>query len=280
MGLLESIERIGTEVETQTDLIGQIKTALAGKATGGGSAADPVIQELTVTENGTYEPPDGVDGYSPVVVNVESSGGSATSAEDGLITRTLTEYTNNRVTSVGADAFYSNTTITSVNFPNVTTIGNEAFRGCTKLANLNFPAAKTIGQHAFRGNKTMTEAVFPAVTSLGGYAFRENTALKKVDFGQSPTIPTYTFYGCSALTALILRGDSMASLSSTNALTNTPIANGTGYGYVPSALLSDTDSTKDYRRGTNWSTYSAQFRALEDYTVDGTVTGELDETKI
>ena len=31
---------------------------------------------------------------------------------------------------------------------------------------------------------------------------------------------------------------------------------------------------------TNWSTYAAQFRALEDYTVDGTTTGELDETKI
>jgi hypothetical protein len=31
---------------------------------------------------------------------------------------------------------------------------------------------------------------------------------------------------------------------------------------------------------TNWTTFSAQFRALEDYTVDGTTTGELDESKI
>ena len=35
-----------------------------------------------------------------------------------------------------------------------------------------------------------------------------------------------------------------------------------------------------YRNGTNWSTYAAQFRALEDYTVDGTITGELDPNKI
>ena len=29
-----------------------------------------------------------------------------------------------------------------------------------------------------------------------------------------------------------------------------------------------------------WSTYASQIRALEDYTVDGTVTGELDPSKI
>lgn len=35
-----------------------------------------------------------------------------------------------------------------------------------------------------------------------------------------------------------------------------------------------------YKAATNWSTYATQFRALEDYTVDGTITGELDSTKI
>lgn len=33
-------------------------------------AAEPVIEPLEVTENGTYAAPDGVDGYSPVTVNV------------------------------------------------------------------------------------------------------------------------------------------------------------------------------------------------------------------
>lgn len=39
----------------------------------GGSEA--VVQSLTVTQNGTYNPPSGVDGYAPVTVNV-SGGGS------------------------------------------------------------------------------------------------------------------------------------------------------------------------------------------------------------
>lgn len=36
----------------------------------GGEVAEPVIEPLFADENGTYEPPIGVDGYSPVTVNV------------------------------------------------------------------------------------------------------------------------------------------------------------------------------------------------------------------
>lgn len=236
-----------TDLRSILDTVNALPDAESGGITPTGT--------LQIAENGTYD----VTEYASAVVNVESSGGSDTSAEDALITRSATAYTNARVTSVGNCAFYSNTTITSVSFPNATTIGDEAFRSCTKLATLNFPTAKTIGQHAFRGNSTMTEAVFPAVTSLGGYAFRENKALAKVDFGQRPTIPTYTFYGCTALTTLILRGTSMASLSSTNAFTNSAIAAGTGHIYVPSALVDA------YKAATNWSTLAGQIRAIEDY---------------
>ena len=40
---------------------------------GGGEPKPPNIQELNITQNGTYEAMDGVDGYNPVTVNV--SGG-------------------------------------------------------------------------------------------------------------------------------------------------------------------------------------------------------------
>ena len=35
-----------------------------------GGVANPVIEPLSITENGTYTAPEGVDGYTPVVVNV------------------------------------------------------------------------------------------------------------------------------------------------------------------------------------------------------------------
>lgn len=43
-----------------------------------------VIQALTVTDNGTFAPPDGVDGYAPVTVNVPQGAQLPTIAEDVL----------------------------------------------------------------------------------------------------------------------------------------------------------------------------------------------------
>ena len=51
-----------------------IETA-EGLPDAGGSVADPVIEPLEVTKNGLYAVPDGVDGYSPIMVNVPQTGG-------------------------------------------------------------------------------------------------------------------------------------------------------------------------------------------------------------
>lgn len=41
------------------------------------SGGESVIQPLSVTANGTYNPPSGVDGYAPVTVEVEGGGGTS-----------------------------------------------------------------------------------------------------------------------------------------------------------------------------------------------------------
>lgn len=176
---------------------------------------------------------------------------------DALIEGRLTEVKSN-ATKVGDYAFYSCAEMTTADFPTATNIGNSAFYYCSRLTTTNFPAVTGLDSSALRSCIALTAVDFPVATSIGDYAFRD----------------------CSKLTTLILRSEKMARLFNSATFNSTPIKSGTGYIYVPRALLSDTDSTKDYRRASNWSTYAAQFRALEDYTVDGTTTGALDESKI
>ena len=59
--------------------------------------------------------------------------------------------------------------------------------------------------------------------------------------------------------ALVLPGETVCAVSSVTILSNTPIASGTGYIYVPSVLI------EQYKVATNWVVYAAQIRAIEDY---------------
>lgn len=52
-------------------------------AGGGGEGGEAVIRSLSVTKNGTYTAPSGVDGYSPVTVNVPQPSGTKTITSNG-----------------------------------------------------------------------------------------------------------------------------------------------------------------------------------------------------
>lgn len=249
------------------------------------ATAAPVIEPLEITENGTYTAPDGVDGYSPITVNVEASGGDADTL-DALISNTLTTLESN-ATSIRQYMFRGATKIKTMSFPAAKSVATNAIYGCTALTTVDLPAATSISDNVFNGCSKLVTVNLPKVTSIGSYAFRYCYALTTLDLPLLPTIVANAFGDCRVLTAVILRKtDAICTLAATSAFSNCYHFHGTvnstynpdglqdGYIYVPSALLAE------YQAATNWSTFSTQFRALEDYTVDGTTTGELDETKI
>lgn len=187
---------------------------------------------------------------------------------------TLTTANFPNLIDVDLYAFSFCTILKNINMPNLTKIGSYMFQACSELTTADFPKATTIGDKAFTNCKKLTTVIFPIVTSVGNNAFEKCDLLETINLPLTTTIGSTAFSGCSQLTNLILRSTTMATLSNANSLLRTKIASGNGYIYVPRALV---DS---YKSATNWSTYATQFRALEDYTVDGTITGELDPTKI
>ena len=249
--------------------------------------ADAIREKTGGTE------PVAVSDMAGKIEGIQAGGGD--DVLDALIDRSITEISSSSATSIGDYAFSHCSKLTTANFPAATSIRSSAFQFCDVLTTVDFPAVTSIGDHAFNYCSALTTVDFPAATSIESSAFQFCSALTTVDFPAATSIGNSAFNYCSKLTtanfpaatsiessalrscdvlkALLLRGNNVCALSNTNAFNSTPIRSGTGYIYVPSALI------EQYKAATNWSTYAAQFRALEDYTVDGTITGELDPAK-
>lgn len=214
----------------------------------------------------------------PAVISIGErafSNSGNTAFSDSVMDLSLPE-----LTSIGAYAFFAAGIISSVSLPKLKDLTNYAFGNCPSLVHVDMPELETIGDNGFRSCSRLHSVNFPKAKSVGSTVFFDCKKLALVDFPLLTSVRDQVFRECKTLSTVILRTDTVCTLANVNAFVGTPIASGTGYIYVPRALLSDTDETKDYRRATNWSAYAAQFRALEDYTADGTITGELDPNKI
>lgn len=162
-----------------------------------------------------------------------------------LVERTLSgEYVNDRVTSVGPSAFQGCAELTSVKVPNATKIGSSAFYGCNKLANIDVTRVLTIGSTCFFGCSKLKLVDFPVLTNLGWRAFN----------GVHGSV-VFRYTG-----GMVAR----SSASTMDAISKL---------YVPRALVETYEADSEF-------TSVGEIRALEDYTVDGTVTGTLDLVKM
>ena len=112
------------------------------------------------------------------------------------------------VTSIGREAFFDCSGLTSVTIPNsVTSIGESAFDCCTGLTSVTIGNSVTsIGRFAFYDCSGLTSVTIPnSVTSIGRFAFSYCSGLTSITIPNSVTnIGDYAFSGCSALESIIV----------------------------------------------------------------------------
>lgn len=241
--------------------INEAKPAMKRHSTSGGDDMTINNQDKTITENGEYTHDAGYTGLGKVTVNVEASGGGDAVVESIIAgdTASIVEYANDNITILRPYAFHYCRSLTKVNLPNLKKMNRNAFSDCRALPSVSFPNLVYMDQGAF--NWAM--------------------ALEFADMGKVPNLYNSAFYGARMLKYLVLRKtDSITAVNATNVFAETKYntAGEIGYVLVPNALI------PTYQQATNWSSMYAKgscvFVPLEDYTVDGTVTGEIDWDKI
>jgi hypothetical protein len=192
-----------------------------------------------------------------------------------------------KVTMIDKSAFAFCSKLASVDFPKVTSVGVGVFEYCSSLTSAKLPLLTNLAG-AFKGCTALTEVYVPSATEATSSSFNGCTSLSFVDLPSMKKIANQVFYGCVSLKTIVLRSETLCTLSNTNSFSGvtatnelTPFASGKAGGtlLVPRAL------TTEYPNATNWSVVIAwnennRVLTLEDYTVDGTITGEIDWDKL
>ena len=137
-------------------------------------------------------------------------------------------------------------------------------------------AVTSVGSFAFDSASKLKGITLPSAAIVCSNAFSNCNNLKTVDFAVLETAQAESFSECRGIVSFIVR----STVKATNE--KNPTTNATAfwnayvdYLYVPAALV------ESYQADSAWSSRVTDgIRALEDYTVDGTITGALDATKI
>ena len=113
-----------------------------------------------------------------------------------------------KITSIGGEAFYDCSRLTSINIPSsVTSIGGGAFKDCSRLTSIHIPSLVTsIGRGAFAFCSSLTSIHIPSsVASIEGQAFLGCSSLKSITIPSSVTsIGGGAFSFCSSLTGVTI----------------------------------------------------------------------------
>ncbi|MDD4772237.1 MAG: leucine-rich repeat domain-containing protein [Eubacteriales bacterium] len=122
----------------------------------------------------------------------------------GAVVTVPATYQDTAVVSIGKNAFYGNTTVTSVTLPpTVLNIANKAFAKCSSLTEIIMPGVKAIGMEAFRGTALASVNLPAVLENFGKYALAD-TPLVTVSLPASIIRSgDYIFAGCKTLTGVV-----------------------------------------------------------------------------
>lgn len=210
---------------------------------------DATLQDIEITENGTYAVDEGYDGFGKVTVSVPEK-----NPLDAVLSYEVPEVVQSDVTTLRSYALHGNYSVRIINLPNVTSVKSNSIQSCSNVREIYLP-------------------------SLQGATFNLGSAsgLKRADLGFVSEIPYLAIQGVGSLETLVLRKSDGLCGWKKGSLGGGSIM---GYDlnkiyiYVPSALINE------YEVATGWDVFAGRFRPLEEYTVDGTTTGEIDWSKV
>lgn len=176
------------------------------------------------------------------------------------------------ITTIGKYAFEycNNSNLTIFDFTNdgisgIRKIDNYAFNN-NKMPKVSFINNNTgttnilyVNDYAFRGNTNLTELYIEGNVYLQYSPFTGCTNLKKIHLkpnaNNSITFYSASFNNFANLDTIIIEGTYNQSAIT---ITNTPIANGTGFIYV------DDSKVDYYKSASGWSTYASQIKPISE----------------
>ena len=160
-----------------------------------------VTETLNVSENGTYNPGEGVDGYSQVVVDVPQSVTGFTEKEitEGVQIVNL----SNSASYVHPYVFEKDNYLQTVNLPNCISVGENAFAYCSNLTTVSLPECKTIGSDAFSGCRNLQNINIENCLFLSGNVFAD-TKISEINLPKCRYLSGGVFSNCKSLVSVSL----------------------------------------------------------------------------